>query len=331
MSDSPHFKIVDRDVYVCLICKDQPRVGKGRFSWERHEKNKKHQLNVARVRYYSINPASNPQPVSAMATTVEPESSAPSNADLTNQALATISGRLSDGPSPETILLDRSKRKRSEDSDSDGASNSESRSRRKSQIIEDLEDDNPWVLLNQSGSTETQAEAADGVQINITGNPPLPVASSLERMLRPEWVPDDRVYEATFPEMLHREILDFVEYVSPSKNDHTAREFLVGRFRSAVHQLWGHPSRKRSGNQWCDLLAFGSFRTKTYLPDGDMDLTVVTSRPRTEQALLGELRDMILKRGYCPKREIIALYNARVGLYASKILRLMCMHDRFRL
>jgi hypothetical protein len=312
--EQQHYRVANGDVYICLICKDQPQVGKGRYAWESHEKNKKHQLNVARVRYYSNNPPSNSQDISASPAAATSSTSSTNNGEANMTATITSHHSSEESIAPETILLDRSKRKR-DDSDSDGAS--DVGGGRKIHQLQDLEDDNPWVLLNDSASNDAASSASasnDGLQINVRTEPsPFQHQLATLKTPRPEWIPSDRVYEKTFPEMLHREILDFVQYVSPSQNDHNAREFLVGRFRSAVHQLWGHPSCKRSGQQWCDLLTFGSFRTRTYLPDGDMDLTVVTNRSGAEQVLLGELRDMILKRGYCTKRDIIALYNARVN------------------
>eukprot|EP00069_Balaena_mysticetus_P003903 bmy_04254T0 len=64
--------------------------------------------------------------------------------------------------------------------------------------------------------------------------------------------------------LLHEEISDFYEYMSPRPEEEKMRMEVVNRIESVIKELW--PS--------ADVQIFGSFKTGLYLPTSDIDLVV---------------------------------------------------------
>ncbi|KAK9471742.1 uncharacterized protein V1510DRAFT_419501 [Dipodascopsis tothii] len=65
---------------------------------------------------------------------------------------------------------------------------------------------------------------------------------------------------------LHREIKDFVRYVSPTPDVISARAAVVDRVQKRVGRLWADAR----------VHVFGSFATDLYLPEADIDLVVIS-------------------------------------------------------
>jgi len=63
----------------------------------------------------------------------------------------------------------------------------------------------------------------------------------------------------------HNEIIDFVNYVTPSKEDHILREKSLEKLTKVLIEII--PTAK--------ILPFGSFATGLYLPHGDIDLVII--------------------------------------------------------
>lgn len=79
---------------------------------------------------------------------------------------------------------------------------------------------------------------------------------------------------------LHREIIDFVKWISPTPEERHLRDIVILRFRNALKLLW--PESK--------LILHGSSANQTYLPNGDIDF-VVYGPPKncTDEKLLEDL------------------------------------------
>jgi len=69
-----------------------------------------------------------------------------------------------------------------------------------------------------------------------------------------------------FHHRLHKEILDFHEFIKPQPYEHLVRHDLVQRIRTIVQRQYPD----------ADIRAFGSFASKLYLPTSDMDLVLVS-------------------------------------------------------
>ncbi|OHS94114.1 PAP/25A associated domain containing protein [Tritrichomonas foetus] len=72
---------------------------------------------------------------------------------------------------------------------------------------------------------------------------------------------------------LHREILDFARWISPTEEEKLLRLIVIKRFRTAIKLLWPDAS----------IVCHGSSATKTYLPGGDIDFVVINPPPNHSQ------------------------------------------------
>ncbi|KAK3804618.1 MAG: hypothetical protein J3Q66DRAFT_362080 [Benniella sp.] len=61
------------------------------------------------------------------------------------------------------------------------------------------------------------------------------------------------------------ELWDFVDYISPTKEEHQIREYVVRLVRKTVKDLWSN----------ADVVVFGSFDTMLYLPTSDLDIVLL--------------------------------------------------------
>ncbi|CAH8869045.1 unnamed protein product [Trichobilharzia szidati] len=77
------------------------------------------------------------------------------------------------------------------------------------------------------------------------------------------WKPDRKEYKSTAVG-LHEEIVDFLDYISPTAEEQFVREMVVARVREVVLSLWPD----------CKVDIFGSFKTGLYLPTSDIDMVI---------------------------------------------------------
>lgn len=100
------------------------------------------------------------------------------------------------------------------------------------------------------------------------------------------------------PELLHREVKAFVEYVSPTKAEDEVRGLIVNLITRAV--VRNFPDAK--------VLPFGSFETKLYLPSGDLDLVIQSDNMiyMNKVTVLRALANTIKRAGIANNVTIIA-------------------------
>lgn len=65
---------------------------------------------------------------------------------------------------------------------------------------------------------------------------------------------------------LHKEIIDFMDYIKPRPVEHAVRRYVVQSLRKIVQSVWGDT----------DVRVFGSFAADLYLPTSDIDVVVVS-------------------------------------------------------
>jgi non-canonical poly(A) RNA polymerase PAPD5/7 len=83
----------------------------------------------------------------------------------------------------------------------------------------------------------------------------------------------------------HNEIIDFSKYVSPSEEEHLKREAAFQKLKTIVTDLLPD----------AQVHCFGSFVTKVYLPNADIDLVVL--KPNTPNStILHKLAKVLMKR-----------------------------------
>lgn len=74
---------------------------------------------------------------------------------------------------------------------------------------------------------------------------------------------------------LHKEIIDFVQYIAPNAEEHWVREVVVSKVRNIILSMWPECQvRNKRVHSNCQILVFGSFATALYLPTSDIDVVV---------------------------------------------------------
>ncbi|KAG0367328.1 hypothetical protein BGZ54_004050 [Gamsiella multidivaricata] len=73
---------------------------------------------------------------------------------------------------------------------------------------------------------------------------------------------------ASVPRMLTQELKDFVEFISPTREEHQIRKYVLRRIRDIIQELWSD----------ADVMVFGSFDTRLYLPTSDLDVVVIRDK-----------------------------------------------------
>lgn len=101
---------------------------------------------------------------------------------------------------------------------------------------------------------------------------------------------------------LHKEILDFCDFISPSTEEQSSRAAAVQDVSDVVKHIWPQ----------CKVEVFGSFRTGLYLPTSDIDVVIFESRVKTPQVGLYALAKALSQKGVAKKIQVIA--KARVPI-----------------
>ncbi|XP_022139704.1 non-canonical poly(A) RNA polymerase PAPD5 [Momordica charantia] len=153
---------------------------------------------------------------------------------------------------------------------------------------------------------------ADNVE-EISGfSTPLPGASVLEtepRTPEPEdqaklesgWFRGNSRFKSPMLQ-LHKEIVDFCEFLSPTGEERDERDKAVERVFSVVKHIWPH----------CKVEVFGSFQTGLYLPTSDIDVVILGSGIPKPQLGLQALSRALSQKGIAKKIQVIG--KARVPI-----------------
>ncbi|KAK2968459.1 hypothetical protein RJ640_004465 [Escallonia rubra] len=101
---------------------------------------------------------------------------------------------------------------------------------------------------------------------------------------------------------LHKEILDFCDFLSPTPEEQASRSAAVECVFDVIKYIWPD----------CKVEVFGSFKTGLYLPSSDIDVVILGSNIRTPQIGLHALSRALSQRGVAKKIQVIA--KARVPI-----------------
>ncbi|KAK9762938.1 hypothetical protein K7432_010824 [Basidiobolus ranarum] len=80
----------------------------------------------------------------------------------------------------------------------------------------------------------------------------------------PPWLKYAKTLTGDNYEMLHQEIKHFVEYISPSPEEHEMRFMVYKCIEQVIHSLWPK----------AEVKLFGSYDTQLYLPTSDIDMVI---------------------------------------------------------
>ncbi|KAF3104007.1 hypothetical protein TWF102_003387 [Orbilia oligospora] len=143
---------------------------------------------------------------------------------------------------------------------------------------------------------------------------PPPIVLKQYPWLKPDSVTDhsNSLYTSVW---LHKEIVDFHDYIKPQQYEHIVRHDLVRRLRELIQSRFDD----------ADIQAFGSFAAEIYLPTSDMDIVLLsrqyleTSRPKYDSG--NEIRKLarILRNSDLPQSgTLVPILSAKVPIIKYK-------------
>ncbi|MED6109833.1 hypothetical protein PIB30_037222 [Stylosanthes scabra] len=101
---------------------------------------------------------------------------------------------------------------------------------------------------------------------------------------------------------LHKEIVDFCEFLSPTAEEKAARDTAIESVFDVIKHIFPH----------CQVEVFGSYRTGLYLPTSDIDVVILKSGLPKPQIGLNALSRALSQRGMAKKIQVIG--KARVPI-----------------
>ncbi|XVF78420.1 hypothetical protein PTKIN_Ptkin14bG0131100 [Pterospermum kingtungense] len=107
---------------------------------------------------------------------------------------------------------------------------------------------------------------------------------------------------------LHKEIVDFCDFLSPTLEEQAARDAAVDSVFDVIKYIW--PS--------CRPEVFGSFRTGLYLPTSDIDVVILGSDIKNPQTGLHALSRALSQRGIAKKMQVIAKARVPIVKFVEK-------------
>ncbi|XP_028783078.1 terminal nucleotidyltransferase 4A-like [Neltuma alba] len=101
---------------------------------------------------------------------------------------------------------------------------------------------------------------------------------------------------------LHKEIVDFCEFLSPTLEEKAARDVAIESVFQVIKHIWPHSQ----------VEVFGSFRTGLYLPTSDIDVVILKAGLPSPQLGLNALSRALSQRGIA--KNIMVIGKARVPI-----------------
>lgn len=122
-----------------------------------------------------------------------------------------------------------------------------------------------------------------------------------ERTLESGWFRGNSRFKSPMLQ-LHKEILDFCDFLSPTAEEQASRNTAVESVFDVCRYIWPN----------CKVEVFGSFKTGLYLPTSDIDVVILGSNIKTPQIGLHALSRALSQRGIAKKIQVIS--KARVPI-----------------
>ncbi|XP_071716223.1 uncharacterized protein [Rutidosis leptorrhynchoides] len=130
---------------------------------------------------------------------------------------------------------------------------------------------------------------------------PLPDEEEPKRSLEAGWFRANCRFNSPMLQ-LHKEILDFCDFLSPTAEEQVSRSTAVESVSDVIKYIWPR----------CKVEVFGSFKTGLFLPSSDVDMVILDSNIRTPQMGLHALSRALSQKGVAKKIQVIA--KARVPI-----------------
>lgn len=114
---------------------------------------------------------------------------------------------------------------------------------------------------------------------------------------------------------LHREMMAFEKWLSPTAAEHRCRKMVIALIRNAIKSQWRD----------AEVHSFGSQDTELYLPQGDIDLVVVSTSMESRN------RESVLRSmAACLRRNNLATEITVIARAKVPIIKFVCTHGRYR-
>jgi DNA polymerase sigma len=114
-----------------------------------------------------------------------------------------------------------------------------------------------------------------------------------------------------FRPRLHKEIVDFIDWIKPRDYEHAVRRYAIGMLRKTVQRMWND----------ADVRVFGSFASDLYLPTSDVDVVIVSQSyvlddyPKySTKRHFFEIAAAIRKSGLSRQDSVKTIANAKVPI-----------------
>ena len=117
-------------------------------------------------------------------------------------------------------------------------------------------------------------------------------------------------------EMLCEEVRTYTEWISPTKEEHATRTMVIALLQRALCSRWPD----------AEVYSFGSQDTELYLPQGDIDL-VVLSKAMDSQSREGTLREI----ASCLRSHKLATNIQVIGRAKVPIIKFVCPYGHFHI
>ncbi|XP_021754869.1 non-canonical poly(A) RNA polymerase PAPD5-like [Chenopodium quinoa] len=108
---------------------------------------------------------------------------------------------------------------------------------------------------------------------------------------------------------LHKEILDFCDFLSPTPVEAAARNAAIERVSDVIKYIW----------PYCRVEVFGSYRTGLYLPSSDIDVVILESNIKTPQLGLQALSRALSQKGIAKKMQVIGKARVPIIKFLEKV------------
>ncbi|KAK0554579.1 hypothetical protein OC846_002055 [Tilletia horrida] len=117
-------------------------------------------------------------------------------------------------------------------------------------------------------------------------------------------------------EMLHREVMAFDNWLTPTKAELECRDMVIALIRKAIQSKWPD----------ADVRPFGSHNTRLYLPEGDIDLVVLSHSMNTisRETVLRNMA-FILRTNNLARGNVQVIARAKVP-----IVKFICAYGEYK-
>ncbi|KAK9674452.1 hypothetical protein RND81_12G233500 [Saponaria officinalis] len=144
------------------------------------------------------------------------------------------------------------------------------------------------LAVDNSNNTSDELSRAKSVAAEREKNKE--VEPEVGRTLEQGWFRSDCRFKSPMLQ-LHKEILDFCDFLSPTPEEGRSRDAAIQRVSDVIKYIW--PS--------CRVEVFGSYRTGLYLPSSDIDVVILESNIRSPQIGLQALSRALSQKGIAKK------------------------------